>query len=210
MDPEFWHARWAAGEIGFHEGEANPLLQRYLSRLELSPNSRIFVPLCGKTRDIAWLRQQGHRVVGAELNQSAVEALFAEMGIVPEIRPLGELTHYRASGLDIYQGDIFALDKATLGAVDAIYDRAALVALPEPLRRQYLQHLRVISDSAPKLLITFAYDQSQMDGPPFSIPEQAVTRYYSDHYRTTLLESRPVAGGLKGQVDAQEAIWLLN
>lgn len=210
MDPEFWHARWEADEIGFHEGETNSLLKTYLPRLALVPDSRVFVPLCGKTRDIDWLRQQGHRVVGAELNQGAVEALFAEMDIVPEIQPVGELNYYRASGLDIFQGDVFALDQATLGPVDAVYDRAALVALPEALRCRYLDHLRAITNSAPKLLITFAYDQNQMDGPPFSIPEASVTKYYSDHYRVTLLESRTVTGGLKGQVEACESIWLLT
>src|SRR5574337_951134 len=86
MDPNFWREKWAKGEIAFHQREANPLLVEHMARLELPPGSRVFLPLCGKTRDIAWLLSQGYRVCGAELVQTAVEQLFDELGMAPVMR----------------------------------------------------------------------------------------------------------------------------
>lgn len=210
MDAAFWHGRWAAGDIGFHEGEPNALLRAHWHRLALASGQRVFLPLCGKTRDIHWLLEQGYRVAGAELDQGAVEALFDELGMTPAVQQRGALRHYQAPGLDIFQGDIFALDKQTLGAVDAIYDRAALVALPPPLQRRYVAHLSDIAGGAVILLNTFDYDQRQLDGPPFSIPASAVNHHFDSRYRVSALHSREVEGGLKGQVAARETAWLLQ
>ena len=80
MEPNFWHERWQQNQLGFHESEANSLLVAHFDALSLAPNSRVFVPLCGKTRDIAWLLSKGHRVVGIELSQLAIEQLFTDLG----------------------------------------------------------------------------------------------------------------------------------
>jgi thiopurine S-methyltransferase len=80
MDANFWHQRWGKNEISFHEGEANAMLVDKFQVLSLPKNSRVFVPLCGKTRDIAWLLSQGHRVVGVELSKVAIEQLFTDLG----------------------------------------------------------------------------------------------------------------------------------
>ena len=159
MDAAFWHQKW----------EANRLLVKYFNALSLAEGRRVFVPLCGKTLDIAWLLSNGFRVAGAELVESAIEQLFSELGIEPEISEVGEVKRYSAKNIDIFVGDIFAVSSEILGSVDAIYDRAALVALPEEIRRRYTGHLMDISDGTPQLLLTFEYDQSVMDGPPFSI-----------------------------------------
>ena len=92
MQASFWHQRWNSGEIGFHEGQVNAFLARYISELKLADNSRIFVPLCGKSRDITWLLEQGYQVAGAELSEIAVKAFFEEMGWSPEVKNEGELT----------------------------------------------------------------------------------------------------------------------
>lgn len=210
MDAEFWHARWSEKNIGFHNAEVNPLLRRYFSALALPEGSRIFLPLCGKSRDIAWLLAQGYRVAGAELSEIAVNELFDELGVIPERSEVGELVHYRAAGLDIFQGDIFALDREILGAVDAIYDRAALVALPEPMRARYSQHLIQMSDAAPQLLINYDYDQSRMPGPPFSVSDDELRMHYEGRYTLNALYNEDLEGGLKGQCPAREKVWLLQ
>lgn len=210
MDAGFWHQKWEANEIGFHEGEANRLLVKYFNALSLAEGHRVFVPLCGKTLDIAWLLSNGFRVAGAELVESAIEQLFSELGIEPKISEAGEVRHYHAANIDIFVGDIFSVSSQTLGSVDAIYDRAALVALPEEVRRRYTGHLMEITDGTPQLLITFEYDQSVMDGPPFSISNDEVIRHYRDRYELTLMESIDVPGGLKGKCAATENVWLLR
>lgn len=208
MEAGFWHERWETGQIGFHEGRRNSLLEAHAERLP-APPARIFLPLCGKTADIAWFLARGHRVCGAELSEIAIRQLFEDLGVVPEIKPMGKLTRYAAQELDIFVGDIFEMTPETLGPVDAVYDRAALVALPDTMRARYAEHLMAITGTAPQILITFTYDQAVMDGPPFSITQGEVQRHYAEAYTPAALATRDVVGGLKGIAPAIETIWQL-
>jgi thiopurine S-methyltransferase len=210
MDQSFWHQRWEKNEIAFHESEANPLLVKHVNELSLAKGGRVFVPLCGKTRDISWLLSNGYRVAGAELSQIAIEQLFMELGLQPEISTAGEVEQWSANRLDIFVGDFFAVSRKMLGPVDAIYDRAALVAFPEEMRNRYTAHLTEITGKAPQLLICYDYDQSVMQGPPFSIRNEEVHRHYADTYEVTLIASTDVSGGLKGKCPAKENVWRLN
>lgn len=209
MDPNFWHKRWEKNEIGFHQSAVNVLLSDHFSGLSLPQTSRVFVPLCGKTRDIAWLLSQGHRVVGVELSKLAVEELFVDLGVAPKISVQGELLRYSAPGLEIFVGDIFEVSGDLLGRVDAIYDRAALVAFPAEMRGRYGAHVAAITQLAPQFLICFEYDQAVMNGPPFSIDRQKVHDVYGAHYQIEPITNRDVAGGLKGKCPAQETVWHL-
>lgn len=210
MDADFWHQRWQNNQIGFHQDEANALLVRFFDSLSLAKGSRVFLPLCGKTPDIGWLASRGYRVVGAELSQTAVDQFFAELGATPAVSHRGNLMLHSVEGIDIFVGDIFDLSAATLGPVDAIYDRAALVAFPAPMRERYTAHVMGISNRAEQLLITYEYDQSQVDGPPFSVVGEEVRRHYGAHYDLTLLERFEVDGGLRGQFAATEKLWRLQ
>ena len=209
MDPNFWHKRWEKNEIGFHQSAVNVLLSDHFSGLSLPQTSRVFVPLCGKTRDIALLLSQGHRVVGVELSKLAVEELFVDLGVAPKISVQGELLRYSAPGLEIFVGDIFEVSGDLLGRVDAIYDRAALVAFPTEMRGRYGAHVAAITQLAPQFLICFEYDQAVMNGPPFSIDRQKVHDVYGAHYQIEPITNRDVAGGLKGKCPAQETVWHL-
>lgn len=210
MDADFWHQRWERNEIAFHQREANPLLIKYLDVLSLSRGSRVFLPLCGKTLDIHWLLSNGYCVAGSELSEVAVKQLFSDLIIEPEITAIDEIRCHSADNIDIFVGDFFDLSRSALGHVDAIYDRAALVALPETMRGRYAAHLIEITDRAPQLLISYDYDQSLVDGPPFSVSNEEVNRLYRDSYDLTPLASVDVVGGLKGKCPARENIWLLR
>ncbi|MDR2877555.1 MAG: thiopurine S-methyltransferase [Chromatiales bacterium] len=210
MDAGFWLRKWENNEIGFHEGVPNALLVKYFSELGLAPGSRVFLPLCGKTRDLNWLLSEGYRVTGAELSEMAVQQWFASSGIEPVVAELAALKVYSAPQIDIFVGDIFSLSPALLGVVDAIYDRAALVALPADMRSRYTALLRALTDNAPQLLVCFEYDQSAMDGPPFSIDDEEVCRHYGDFYQLALRERHEMVGGLRGKCAARENIWLLK
>ena len=209
MNPEFWHKKWADREIGFHLSEANPSLVKHFGELKLPKNAHVFVPLCGKTLDIAWLLSMGCRVSGIELSEIAIKELFEELNISPNRSTNGSLTLYQTGNLSIYQGDLFALTKAQLESVDAIYDRAALVALPQDMRSRYTQHLVSITDAAAQLLISFEYDQSLMSGPPFSVTQHEIQQHYNSLYDVILLESSSIPGGLKGICEADEKVWHL-
>ena len=210
MDANFWHQRWERKEIAFHQREANPLLVKYFDALSLSKGSRVFLPLCGKTLDIHWLLSNGYRVAGSELSEVAVKQLFSELAIEPKITTIDDIGRHSADNIDIFVGDMFDLSRGVLRRVDAIYDRAALVALPETMRRRYAVHLIEITDRAPQLLISYNYDQSLVDGPPFSVSNEEVNRLYRDSYDVTPLASVEVVGGLKGKCPARENVWLLK
>ncbi|MGI9504292.1 MAG: thiopurine S-methyltransferase, partial [Geminicoccaceae bacterium] len=138
------------------------------------------------------------------------QQLFAELDVTPERTALGNLTRYSADGIDILVGDIFDVTPEVLGAIDVVYDRAALVALPDDMRRRYAAHLMHITERAPQFLITFIYDQTLMNGPPFSVTEEEVRRCYADHYGLERIAAVDVAGGLKGICPATENVWLLR
>ena len=179
MQPEFWLERWERGEIGFHLDDINPYLRQYWPQLQIRAGSRVLVPLCGKSLDMLWLRDQGYRVAGVELSQLAVEAFFQAAGLVPEITAMGELQHYAAGDIEIFCGDFFALTPNDVPDLAAIYDRAALIALPPDLRSRYVRHLATLAGKpAVSLLVTMDYPQAQMSGPPFSVNEAEVRQLY--------------------------------
>ncbi|WP_020411803.1 thiopurine S-methyltransferase [Microbulbifer variabilis] len=210
MEEKFWLDKWQKNEIGFHEKSGNPMLAQYFTALSLKKGSRIFLPLCGKTGDIAWLRAQGCAIAGAELSEVAVQQLFEELELTPKIEKENNLKCYSAEKIKIFVGDIFSLTGDALGSVEAIYDRAALVALPEEMRKRYTQHLMTITGVASQLLISFEYEQSQLAGPPFAIGSRQIFGYYDANYHLEMLGHRQVPGGLKGLVPAEEVAWLLT
>lgn len=210
MDTEFWRRKWRDNQLGWHKSAAHPMLVRHVSTLGLESGARVFVPLCGKTRDIGWLLEAGFRVAGAELVEDAVRQLFAELGVAPAVAGAGGLKRYSAECVDIFVGNIFDLDAGTLGPVDAVYDRAALVALPGDVRRSYARHLAELTARALQLLITFDYDQDRMEGPPFSVPDAEVRALYDAGYRIEPLETAEIEGGLKGHCPALEKLWRLT
>lgn len=189
MDEQFWQARWAENQIGFHQRETNPYLERYWPQLQLPVGCQVLVPLCGKTLDMLWLAGQGHRVLGVELAERAVEDFFAEQGLEYEVSQHGNLRRYRAGAIEILQGDFFAVSAADVADCRALYDRAALIALPPGMRDDYVAHLvRILPSPCDGLLVTLDYEQARLDGPPFSVPEAEVRRHLEADWQVELLE----------------------
>jgi len=210
MDHQFWHDRWQSGRIAFHEGETNALLERHFSVMGLAAGKRIFVPLCGKAMDLAWLAAQNHEVIGAELDDTAVAAFFEEQGLTPSISKMGALKHHTSGPISIFQGDVFALEATALGQVDAVYDRAALVALPEAMRKDYAPHILKLTGGAPLLLVTFEYSNPDMVGPPHSVQHDEIERLYGETHRITEIERRPITGPLRERTEGEEVAWTLQ
>ena len=180
-----WHDRWRDGRIGWHEAEGNAALKRYWPRLPAG--SRVLVPLCGKSRDLRWLADRGHSVVGVELSALAVAAFFEEQSLGFEQSEAGRLTRYRARTADItlYAGDYFDF---AAPPCDALFDRGALVALPAAVRPRYVAHTDgLLNAGAERLVITLEYDQRRVDGPPFAVSADELRAYWPD---LELLERR--------------------
>lgn len=189
MEADFWHARWRENQIGFHEGTYNRYLVKHWDSLGISAGGRVFVPLCGKSLDMIWLAERGHAVVGCELSEIAVESFFDEAGLTPTRAIDGPVERWRAGSIEILLGDFFKLDRDLIGAFDAVYDRASLVAFPGSMRPAYVQALaRLMPPGAPMLLMTLEYPQEEMEGPPFSVPEAEVNDLFEGLVEVELLE----------------------
>lgn len=208
MDANFWLERWARDQIGFHQAAPHPMLRAHWARLELAPGSRVFVPLCGKSHDLAWLHEAGHVVTGIELSDIAVRDFLREHGVVAERRETGPLACFEAPGYRLFQGDFFALGDTTLGHCDAIYDRAALVALPPTLRRAYVERLDTLAvPGTAMLLITVGYDTNRLQPPPFVVGEAEVEALYGAHWHIERLAE--ITAPVKGE-PGTETVYLLR
>jgi thiopurine S-methyltransferase len=193
VDHGYWRARWQEGRIGFHEGRPNDLLVAHAR--ELGEGTRVFVPLCGKTEDMAWLAERGHRIVGVELEANAVQAFYAARGLTPEIARRGRLDAYSAGPYVLLAGDFFDVGAEHLDGASAVYDRAAIVALPREMRAQYGARLHeLFAPGTRALTITLSYAGGAAAGPPFSVDGEELRRVYPGA-AIDLLEERPVTSG---------------
>ncbi|MDN5781439.1 MAG: thiopurine S-methyltransferase [Luteimonas sp.] len=216
MEANYWRQRWEEGRTGFHQDRVMPLLEQHWPSLGLAAGSRVFVPLCGKTLDMAWLAARGHRVLGVELSRIAVEQFFDEHGLAPEVHesPLG--LHFVAGAIEIICGDALALDTATLADCAAVYDRAALIALPPPMRGPYVHELHArLPAGCRELLITLDYPVHEKAGPPFSIDADEVHRLYARDWRIELIERRDILANqprfvAEGVTALHTAVWRLE
>ncbi|WP_394134556.1 thiopurine S-methyltransferase [Aliivibrio fischeri] len=212
MEHEFWQKKWASNVIGFHLPDTNPILTQHWSALEPKRNETVFVPLCGKSMDLDWLAERHNSVTGVELSQIAVRTFFAERLYTPTVTQLSStLELYEFDEFTIYSGDYFV---APIEAADLIYDRAALVALPKEMREEYVQVLRSrLKESGRILLVTLDYDQNEMAGPPFSVPEEEVRALFSGMKITRLQRDEADAEHpkiKKGLSRFAEEVWLIE
>ena len=198
MDNDFWNKKWESDQIGFHEAETQPMLPRHWDGFRLAAGSRVFVPLCGKSNDMLWLRARGHDVVGVELSDIAVTAFFEENGIDADRSDHGPFIAYRAPGYALFCGDYFDLTREVLGGVDVVYDRAALIALSPEQRGQYVTHLSGLLDpGTPILLVTVRFEPELISPPPFLVEDDEVETLYAPSCSITRLGTAPAL--LKGK-----------
>lgn len=156
LDNKRWLQMWQNRQTdGFHQTTVNKYLVRFWPGFEPVKGNRVFVPLCGKSLDMIWLANQGCHVIGVELSPIAVKAFFRENHLQPVKRRMGEFTLWRYANISILCGDYFALTREDLGHIDTVYDRAALTALPEAVRKLYVTHLhRIIAETTNVFLLT--------------------------------------------------------
>jgi thiopurine S-methyltransferase len=188
MDAQFWLERWKKNDIGFHQQEINIHLQKYWDKLNLNARQAVFVPLCGKSRDMLWLRSRGHEVLGVEISPIAVRDFYAENGLEPVVTNYGPFTRWEFDRLVIYVGDFFNIGAKMLRHVAGVYDRASLIAFPQATRPRYAAHLQACLPTAAEiLLVTMQYPVNEMQGPPFSVDAAEVMALFRNRYDITRL-----------------------
>jgi thiopurine S-methyltransferase len=197
MEHEFWKERWKTGMTGWHNDDVSPLLMKCFP--SLPENSKVMVPLCGKTLDMLWLASEGYRVLGVELSGIACESFFAENNLEYSKSDEGDFVRWKtvnASGnlpIEILQGDFFKLNQNHFEEIRAVYDRAALIALPLELREKYTEKFRhFLPESSEQLVMALTYNQNEMPGPPFSVTEEELKRHYSSRFSFEKLHEQEI------------------
>ncbi len=186
MEIDYWRRRWREGRIGFHQPDVHRHLVRYLAEHARGMSREILVPLCGKSLDLIWLRDQGHRVTGVEFAPEACAAFLAENDLsAPEVVE-GPFRIWRFPGLTLLNGDFFQFERDDF---DLVWDRASLIALPPETRPHYAEHIvdRLLPGGK-ILLVTVDYGSEEMEGPPFRVPDEEVQSLFSGFEVELLLE----------------------
>jgi thiopurine S-methyltransferase len=218
MDTSYWLKRWDEGQLGFHTAQINPYLASHVEKLsDGDPKAtRVLVPFAGKSRDMTFLAEKGHPVVGVEIAELAVVAYFEEQEIPYRRATMGAFDRLEGGGVTLLRGDFLALDEKSLGLFDAAYDRAALVAVDPPDRPAYVEKLTsLLRPGAKILLVGFEYDPKEMSGPPHPVNEADLVRLFADRFDIALLERRSILEEEprfkeKGLTALAETAWLLS
>jgi len=196
MRINFWIKTWGKGNIGFHLADFHPALDKYWPELEAGTS--VLVPLCGKSRDLLWLEERGLDVIGVEFVESAVLDFFRENNLAWE--ETVQYGHKCYSACDrnirIFVSDFIHFAEDYSGQpMDTLYDRAALVALPQGL------------------LVTLEYEPISMEGPPFSVAVAEIDRLWNGQLilveQVDMLSSMPraIASGVR-RLD--EYLWVFR
>lgn len=216
MNQDFWISRWNENKTAFHQHTVNSSLREHLPGLGLAPGARVFVPLCGKSLDMLWLRDQGYEVLGVELSPVAAEAFFEENNLPVEKESQGKFLRFQSGSLEILCGDFFDLKREHLAGVTGVYDRAALIALPEAMRARYARHLtQMLGPEAHILLISIEYPPHEMNGPPFPVMEQEIRDLFAEQFDVQLLHAEDVLESQprfreRGLTELREKVFMLQ
>jgi thiopurine S-methyltransferase len=213
MDKDYWRSRWEEDDIKFHQIEVNSCLHKYYPLLELKPDDTVLVPLCGKSQDMLWLQQQQLHVVGAELSEKACRDFFKENDLKCSVKQQGDFTVYQANHIQLFSGDFFELQKNQVGSIKAVYDRAAMIALPLDYRQRYVDKIIELTDAGAKILLISLESRHQPQTPPFVINESEIFGYYQKYFKIQVLEKIPERTPhliAKGYDDMHSMVYLLT
>jgi len=189
MEAKFWLERWQNSEIGFHREDANASLLRFWPQLNLPAQSTVFVPLCGMSSDMPFLAQTGHKIIGVELSNIAIKKFFENQNLTPDIRQQDGFDIWSADPYELWVGYLFKLPGQLINQCSAVYDRASLVAFPLQMQKDYSALLAAhLARQAQILLISLSYDQTEMDGPPFSTPVERVEDFFQSNFNIDALD----------------------
>lgn len=187
-DYQFWNKRWIDGQIGFHQNAPHPSLVEFAQLF--AGHEKIFVPLCGKSLDMIYLRDLGHQVIGVEFSEKAITEFISENNLTLKKRKHESFNVFEGEGFCLYQGDLFCLGNHELSGVSACYDRASMVALNLEQRQNYS---RFLLETAKDLSLILAplldYGKIEESLPPFSVTRQELQTLYSPSFLIEELKS---------------------
>lgn len=215
MEDKYWLDKWQTNDIAFHEQHVNVDLIAYIDRLNLKPGDCIFVPLCGKTKDMLWLAEKRFHVIGVELSAIACHDFFAELNVTPHIIKQANFTKYQYKNIELFCGDLFNLTSADLPAIQAVYDCKALIALPPDLRKKYIHHIVACVGTKISILLLTRETNCQVVPPPYPINKAEIDLLYGTYFDVSVLKCLsivdiPVRLMQKEFAEMTESVYLIS
>lgn len=199
MEGDYWLQRWQKNQIGFHLDEPIPWLMKYWPQLNISKQGRVLVPLCGKSLDMLWLRDQGYDVLGVELSDIAIQQFLQENDLRADTHETSMGVHYTMPGIEIIQGDVFALSEAIYASCGSIYDRASIIAFPEAMRKRFATEVYGrMPKGSQAFMITLDYPEAEKQGPPFSVRYEELQQLLQHNWQVTQLDRRNILADSSG------------
>lgn len=191
MGMTFWLKKWQKQDVPFNQKEVNPVLPKYIDRLNIKPGDTVLVPLCGKSIDMLWLADQGFKVFGIELSPIACHDFFIENHLQVTITEDKSFIHYQHEGIEILCGDFFALSNADCPTIKAVYDRASLIALPPKIQLKYAEIMaKLLAKDVHMLTITIETD-SEVQGPPYPVSKASMNSLFDSNFSILELSREP-------------------
>lgn len=191
-----WSNRWLEGRAGWHLDGVHKMLAKYFEKLvDGRSNLKIFVPLCGKAKDMKWMFDQGHQIVGVEFDERVVRELFHENQLtLADVKEMGGMKLFSSTDgrFKVYQGDFFLFKKEfEPECMNGIWDRGSLVAINVSDRERYASIiLSVMAPNCRYLLDTLEYDVSEYVGVPHCVTDPEIHALYESHCGIDRLERR--------------------
>ncbi|MBC7539902.1 MAG: hypothetical protein H7281_13855 [Bacteriovorax sp.] len=212
-DYQFWSERWLNNQIGFHMNGPHKSLIEFIDLFKV--HKKIFVPLCGKSPDMIFLRQYGLEVIGVEFSEIAILDFIKENNLKMIKHEVRDLIFYEGDGFKIYQGNLFKLFEIDLAGVTCCYDRASMVAFNQQERVNYSQFLKdIVKDLTLILAPLLDYGEVLDAGPPFSVTARELNLLYGKNFELEVLRSdeTPLRDNLKskGAIYEKEVTWLFK
>jgi thiopurine S-methyltransferase len=216
MEKEYWLKKWQSNDIAFHELKITPDLIAYLPKLNLHKGNYILVPLCGKTKDMLWLADQGFHVVGIELSSIACSDFFTELNVTPQITKQAKFTKYEYSNIELLCGDLFDLSNSDLPTIHAVYDCKALIALPSNIRKKYVDHLIYCLGTDIKIILLTRETSCKVIPPPYSVDDTEINLLYGHYFSRVNQIKRASISDIherlikKGYGDMIESVYIIS
>lgn len=215
MDENYWLNKWQINDIAFHEQAISADLIAYFNQLHLKPHDCIFVPLCGKSKDMLWLAEKGLHVIGVELSPIACHDFFAELNVTPEITNLSTFTKYQYHNIELLCGDLFNITSADLPIIHAVYDCKALIALPPDLRKKYIDHIVNCAGTNIQILLLARESSCDVKPPPYPVSKDEIYLLYGDYFtieilKHTAINDIPERLRKKGYTEIIESVYLMS
>jgi len=192
-DKNDWLKIWETGDTKFHSAKITPELIKYLPKTRIKPGECVLVPLCGKSKDMFWLAEQGYQVIGVELSSKACEEFFIDHGLQPQITKEKRFIKYHYQNITLLCGDFFDLKNEDIPDIKLIYDWKALIALPPKIQKKYVAHLMHCVDNQADMLLLSIDSPDKINGAPYPITPQEINKLFSHYFMIQLLENKVIA-----------------